>query len=167
MTSFIKTTALAALLGSAMLTTAQAEVPLGEVIVDSRTAGIEGKAEYVFFPNITMDLKNAVEARLPVTGVDTDAKIEIEVIELLLDGNTAAPDSSEFNEIQVTVMYSHPDNLFPSEIYPVRVQAKEIEVIPTEGFTVVDATAPDFYKVLISGTADKVVDLLPDEINAK
>ncbi|WP_299282066.1 hypothetical protein [uncultured Tateyamaria sp.] len=164
MTQFMKKTAIAALLSATSLSAAQAATPLGDVTVESRTAGIEGAASFLFFPNITEDLENAIEARLPMTGMEKDAQIEVQVIELLLDGDTIAPDSTEFNEMQITVMYSHPDNAFPSEIYPARVSATEVSVPVPAGFKVVDATAPDFYRVLMAGAADQVVKLLPEEI---
>lgn len=165
MTRFMKSTALAAILATGV-TTAFAAEPLGNVVVETRTPGVEGAATYDFFPNITADLESAIKARLNTTGLDTDALIEVEVIEMFIDGDTIAPDSTEFNQLQITVNYSHPENVFPSEIYPVLVSAKEIDIDAPIGFRVVDAEAPDFYKVLIAGTADKVVEMLPEEIEA-
>lgn len=166
MARFMKTTALAAVLATGF-GAAHAAEPLGDVVVETRTAGVEGNAAYTFFPNITEDLETAIRARLNTTGLDTDSVIDVQVIELMIDGDTIAPDSEEFNEMKITVDYSHPENVFPSEIYPVTVSATEIDVIAPAGFQVVDAEAPDFYKVLISGTADSVVELLPEEIDAK
>ena len=164
MTRLMKTTALVAALATTTATAAFADVPLGDIIVETRTSGVEGNAAYKFFPNITTDLDSAIEARLPTTGLDTDAKIEVQVIELYMDGDTSSPDTEEFNTMWITAMYSHPDNAFPSEIYPIVVSAVEADVIVPANFKVVDPDVPDFYKVLIAGTADRIVERMPEEI---
>ncbi len=165
MTRFMKSTALAAVLATGFGMAYAAE-PLGNVVVETRTAGVEGNAAPTFFPNITADLEAAIKAQLVTTGLDTDSLIEVEVIELLIDGNVMTPDDTEFNEMRITANYSHPDNVFPSEIYPIMVTATEVDVVAPEGYVVVDAEAPDFYKALIIGTAARVIEMMPEEIEA-
>ena len=164
MTQLMKSTALAIVLASG-ITTVQAAEPLGDVVVETRTAGIEGAASYSFFPNIAADLEAAIEAGVVTTGLETDSLIEVQVIELLLDGNKVTPDGDVFNEMQITVEYSHPDNVFPSETYPIRMSATKAEVIAPADVIVVDPNAPDFYKALIASTAARVIEKMPEEID--
>lgn len=166
MTRFMKTTAIAAALSAATVTTALAEVPLGDVIVNSRIDSVEGEASDKFFPNIATDIENAIEARLPTTGRDTDAVIEVQVVKLFMDGDTTKPDSEEYNRIWFNVLYSHPDHVFPARIDPVVVSAVEGTFIAPAGFEVVDPDVSDFYKALVVGTADRVVEMMPEDIDA-
>ncbi|MEL6451353.1 MAG: hypothetical protein AAFQ19_08835 [Pseudomonadota bacterium] len=163
MTRILTSTALVAAMGVAAVPAA-AEFPLGDVVVETRDASIGGNAEGTFFPNMEKDLENAIEARLPTTGLDTDALIEVKIIEVYLDGDTAIPDSQEFNQMRITANYSHPENKFVSEIYPAFLNAEEMDFVAPEGFQVVDPEAPDFYRALIAGAADEVVRLMPEKI---
>lgn len=140
-----------------------AETPLGDVVVNKRT-NLEGAAADSLVANITRDLEVAIETRLPVTGIDTDALIEVEIVELLLDGDAMLPEDEKFNQIRGTVMYSHPDNAFASEIYPFAITAVEGEVDTIPGFVLVTPDAPDYYLALMAGTAEKVAEMMPEEI---
>ncbi|WP_299731319.1 hypothetical protein [uncultured Tateyamaria sp.] len=165
MTQLMKSTALAVAIATG-LTAAYAAEPLGDVVVETRTPGIEGAASYTFFPNISADLESAIEAGVVTTGLDTDSRIEVQVIELLLDGSKIAPDSEVFNEMRITVDYSHPDNAFPSKIYPIRMSATKAEVIAPANAILVDPNAPEFYKALIASTAARVIEKMPKDIDA-
>ena len=150
--------ALALLAGSAWA----AEPTVKELNVTAEYTDLTDSNAKDYYPDISDDLLVAITDKMSLTDDPLGYVVNVNLQSVSLDGDTALPDSREFNTMEGVVSFISPQTDAPAEGYPIKVIAMSGDSQVPEGFIAVDPSVGDFYRAMVDGFANAVVEKMPE-----
>ncbi|MGC3937083.1 hypothetical protein ACOTTU_04700 [Roseobacter sp. EG26] len=154
-TALVASVSLAALIGAP----AYAKEAVSEIDVQAEIEAPQDSNALELYPTIADDLAREILERVKTDTDPAGPLLTVKIKRVSLDGDTILPDSAEFNELEGFVSYQRGSKEITEVI---KLSAYSDEASVPEGFIAVAPSDEDFYNVLITSFADKVVDLLPE-----
>jgi len=135
--------------------------PVGEVDANTYFESMANPNAMKFYPDVAVDIGNAVRARADMAGEDAvrPLDLDVEITALRLNDNPVLTDDGEFNILEgiVTVRDSYANESVRTE--SIILRAEEMET----PYATVSPDNQDFYKAMVYAFADRVIDIA-DEV---
>ena len=125
---------------------------------------VSGANAHVHYPDIAGDLTRLIADELPVTGDADGYAIDVTLESMTLDGDTALPDSREFNRLSGLVQVTGPGAGGPTESFPINLAASTAEDVGPPDEVRIDPGSDDFYIAMLAGFAEYVAQNVPQDL---
>jgi hypothetical protein len=116
------------------------------------------------YPDIAADLTGLIADELPVSGEAEGYTIDVTLESMTLDGDTALPDSREFNRLSGVVHVTGPGADGPTESFPINLAASTAEEVGAPDELRIDPGNEDFYIAMLAGFAEYVAQNVPQDL---
>lgn len=118
-----------------------------------------------YYPDIAADLTRMLADELPVSGAADGYTVNVTVDSMTLDGDTALPDTREFNTMSGSAAITGPGADGPTQSFDIDLTA---ETAMDRGPEATDKPdVEDFYIAMLAGFAEYVAQNAPEELREK
>ena len=135
-----------------------------ELTVNSEYTALKDSNAQEYFPTLATDLMTSIADKIAMTTEDAGYVVEVNLQEVRMDDSAMLPESREFNQMDGVVSITSPQADAGAESYPVKIVAMDPAGTVPEGYIAVSPSSDDFYRAMIEGYANAVVDVLPEDI---
>ena len=142
------------------------EATVKELTVTAESTDAQDPNAARYYPEIAGDLTAAIFERISLDDDPGGYVVKVSLASLSLDGDTALPDSGEFNRMEGVVAISSPLTDSPSYSYPVQIVAATADAAIPDGYVAINPSSGDFYNAMVQGFAEVVQQKLPEAMQA-